>query len=498
LTTISPPKIYLTVAAIVVALWAAVIWNNQKVEDRGLKNILRETSALALLFANHTDMTFQTVDLALREIREQYLKSPEQINKVVTTYLGFLGDAVLQADVISADARIVFSTPVSMQGRSIYDDREFFQFHQKSDEDLLFVSRPVKGKSTGKWTIQLTRPILKEGHFAGVVLIAVNPDYFVNFYEMAGMGIDGAARMIRDTGEVMARSSGQNRHIGKVVKPSPYADPGAPLRGSFRRSAQVDGVDRLSSYVRLPQYGLTVIIGPSVDERLIYVYEHQRQLIGFALALSILIVTVAYLIHKYISHSALAQVKREADHQELERRYEEIAELQEKLKIQALHDPLTGLYNRHFLYASLPMEMARAERDDYPVSFIMLDVDRFKDLNDTYGHASGDEVLVAIANCLKKNARQGDIVCRHGGEEFLILMPHITADRSWQRIEACRASIENMTFLLNATPVQATISAGIATYPEHGSEIDSLLRKADEALYKSKHEGRNRVTTAET
>ena len=487
-------QIYLSAAVILVALWVGVTWTNRQSEMQGLAEVRRETAALALLFATHTDVTFRTVDLALIELRDQYLKDRTQIDRVISTHIRLLGNAVLQTGILRADGLVVFSTPVEARGPIYSDEREFFRVHRDSGKDALFVGRPLKGKVSGKWSIHLTRPILNKGKFEGIVVIAVDPDYFVNFYRRAGLGQSGAARMIRDTGEVMARSSGQEKYIGRVIKPTPYADPGAPLEGSFRRSAQVDGVERLSSYHRLPQYGVTVVIGPGLEERLATVRSHQRQLIWSAMALTLLALLVAFLLHRNISRNALIQAALDADHKQLEKQYQEILALQERLESQALQDPLTGLHNRRFLDAALPMEMAKARRDSYPISFIVFDLDRFKHINDTYGHAFGDHVLATVADLLKKCARESDIVCRHGGEEFVVVMPRMSAAQALQRIDACRAAVEQNLILHEDKPVRVTISAGISTFPEHGTEIDDLLRTADDAMYKSKSDGRNRVT----
>lgn len=492
----TPPiyQIYLIAVVMLAAVWAGVIWTNRQSEAQGLAEMRRETSALALLFATHTDMTFRTVDLALLELRDQYLKDPRQIDRVISTHIRLLGKAVLQTGILRADGLVVLSTPVEAKGPTYADEREFFKVHRDSGKDVLFVGRPLKGKVSGKWSIHLSRPILNKGKFVGVVLVAVDPDYFVNFYQRAGLGQDGAARMIRDTGEVMARSSGQEKYIGRVVKPSPYADPGAPLQGSFMRNAQVDGVERFSSYHRLPEFGVTVVIGPAVEERLAAVRLHQRQLLWFSMALTVLTLLVVYLLHRTMAQTARLQVVRDADHRQLKKQYQEILDLQERLQNQALQDPLTGLHNRRFLDAALPMELAKARRESCPVSFVMLDLDRFKCINDTYGHAFGDEVLTTVARILKKNARESDIICRYGGEEFVMVMPGMSGHQALERMEACRSAIEQTLILHDGVPVPVTISVGVASFPEQGEDAEDLLRSADDAMYKSKGDGRNRVT----
>jgi diguanylate cyclase (GGDEF)-like protein len=178
----------------------------------------------------------------------------------------------------------------------------------------------------------------------------------------------------------------------------------------------------------------------------------------------------------------------------LSQRVEEVEHLQQELQEQALRDSLTGLYNRRYLNDAIDRELVRAKRDLSSLSFLMIDVDHFKKVNDTHGHHIGDQILVQLADILTKHARGSDIVCRFGGEEFLLLLPGTNADFARGRAEEIRQKAEVHLGRLEGHVVQVTLSIGIAVYPDHGQERDDVIRKADDALYKSKHEGRNRVT----
>ncbi len=169
-----------------------------------------------------------------------------------------------------------------------------------------------------------------------------------------------------------------------------------------------------------------------------------------------------------------------------------------KIKKQAIHDPLTGLYNRHYLDETLPREMARAQRESYPISFVMIDLDHFKMINDTYGHAAGDEVLKNVAGCFISSIRQNDFTCRYGGEEFIIVMPGMPANQAIERVEKCRLMVENTVTIYNDQAIRVTISAGISAFPQDGITQDHLLKFADDALYYSKEHGRNQTTLYQT
>ncbi len=173
--------------------------------------------------------------------------------------------------------------------------------------------------------------------------------------------------------------------------------------------------------------------------------------------------------------------------------------LQIKLENQSLRDPLTGLYNHHFMQIALGRELVRASRHQSTLALFMLDIDHFKRFNDTYGHAAGDTVLKAVAEVFRSIVRAEDIVCRYGGEEFTIILPDIGEKIARQRAESIRKSVEKLRVGLKTedyAQVEVTVSIGVAFFPADGNTADSLLRVADEALYSAKREGRNRVSQA--
>ena len=177
-------------------------------------------------------------------------------------------------------------------------------------------------------------------------------------------------------------------------------------------------------------------------------------------------------------------------------RLAEINELQEELVYMALHDRLTGLYNRHYLAETLEREFSRASREKEPVSLLMLDIDHFKQVNDTFGHKAGDEVLKSVGRIILENIRLQDTAFRYGGEEFLIVMPGLSLLNSQSRAESLRKTFEEVGFTIEDKHGQITFSVGVAEFPASGTNPDEVLVKADEALYAAKNAGRNRVEAA--
>lgn len=165
--------------------------------------------------------------------------------------------------------------------------------------------------------------------------------------------------------------------------------------------------------------------------------------------------------------------------------------LLEQVQGMAVTDALTGLANRGALQDSFAREVSRAIRDQRVLSFLMLDVDHFKAVNDVHGHQAGDVVLQRVARQLDENVRAGDLPGRWGGEEFAVLLPDTEIVDALQVAERMRAAIGR-----DESDPRVTVSVGVATFPQHGEDMEQLVRSADEALYASKRDGRDRVSVA--
>jgi diguanylate cyclase (GGDEF)-like protein len=171
--------------------------------------------------------------------------------------------------------------------------------------------------------------------------------------------------------------------------------------------------------------------------------------------------------------------------------------LRSKLENQSIRDGLTNLFNRHFLELALEREVQRSSRRQAPLALLMLDVDHFKTFNDHFGHEAGDLVLREVAGCLQTAVRAEDIVCRYGGEEFVVLLPEISQEMALEAAERLRQRVTTMRLEFRGEPLrQISISIGLAMYPELAADAVELLRMADRALYQAKHTGRNQVHLA--
>jgi diguanylate cyclase (GGDEF)-like protein len=169
------------------------------------------------------------------------------------------------------------------------------------------------------------------------------------------------------------------------------------------------------------------------------------------------------------------------------------ARMYELVEEQATTDGLTGLVNHRTFQERFANMLGRAERRGFAVSMLLTDIDHFKKVNDTYGHPTGDEVLRRVAAILKASARKIDIVARYGGEEFAIVLEGTDRQGAFQLAERIRQEVEQQSFASQQGAFQATLSIGVASYPDDARDKADIIARADQSLYAAKHGGRNRT-----
>jgi len=207
--------------------------------------------------------------------------------------------------------------------------------------------------------------------------------------------------------------------------------------------------------------------------------DRDQRIIGFLLI-------VQDVTHRYQTERQLRQAN-----QCLKQQLMEIELLQAQLRDQANRDGLTGVYNRRYLEEQIHHELAQAAQTGESVAILMLDIDYFKKINDTYGHQAGDRVLQAFGKLLRQHSRASDLVCRYGGEEFVVVMPGLNLELATQRAEAIRKAFQTLQVVWHGKLISSTLSIGLGTFPQHGSTFEELLRVVDSALYEAKSQGRN-------
>jgi diguanylate cyclase (GGDEF)-like protein len=194
-----------------------------------------------------------------------------------------------------------------------------------------------------------------------------------------------------------------------------------------------------------------------------------------------------------IEERRLAQESLLNANQDLHIQLNKVKALQRELREQAIRDPLTGLHNRRFLNSVLPQRIEQAAQRGAQLSILMIDIDRFKTFNDSYGHHAGDALLQSLAGLLRRHTRSLDIACRYGGEEFLLVLSNTSLEIASRRAEELREAFDQSENKFGDQILHATISIGVAAFPTHGTGIEELIMQADQALYAAKAGGRNKV-----
>ena len=177
----------------------------------------------------------------------------------------------------------------------------------------------------------------------------------------------------------------------------------------------------------------------------------------------------------------------------LQLQIERVELLQAQLRELAVRDSLTNLFNRRYLQEMLEVEFARSRRSGTSLTILMMDSDHLKEINDKYGHKAGDDFLVHIAEVVQSSIRAGDIACRYGGDEFVVVLSNVTEKIALERAEKLRESIAKHYIVYKNEKVSISVSIGIVVFPDHGSSGEVLLQKADQALYRAKRMGKNRI-----
>jgi len=208
---------------------------------------------------------------------------------------------------------------------------------------------------------------------------------------------------------------------------------------------------------------------------------------------------VDYIVKPFNTHELLARIRTHLELRytqcQLKKMLQEQKELIRNLEKLANTDSLTGVWNRRYLLNIAEKETQRSRRYNRPLSVLMIDIDHFKNVNDTYGHAVGDDVLMTMTETIINYLRNLDILGRFGGEEFVVLLPETDNKAAVITAERIRVNIEQINIPVDGKSVSITVSIGVASYQKGDANIDALIQRADAALYQAKNQGRNRVVT---
>jgi signal transduction histidine kinase len=302
------------------AIWGASLYLMNRAEREAVRASEDQARLMARAFAEHTNSTARLIDNILIDLAHTWARDPAEFADEINRYHLNTTGLALQMGVIDRDGWVVY-TDIPMPAKRVnLADREHVRVHLDSNADRLFISRPVQGRVSGKWSIQFSRPIRKNGRTEGVVVFAADPEFFNRFYMSLNLANQDVVVMIRDSGDILARFPGGESYLGRVLAGTPPLAPGAPIQGIFRAVARTDGVERLYAYYRLPEYGLILEAGFTVDNLLAPYYRQRIWIIAAAFALSLALLFAAWVVLRQMVERERRAVELRESNSRLEER----------------------------------------------------------------------------------------------------------------------------------------------------------------------------------
>ena len=303
-------QIALTILAILMMVWAMAFYELRRSKQEIIHEAELQTATNAHVFSEYSLSNIKRLNEFILDARASLNGDWKSFAEHVQRRQENINDIAFQVGVIDRHGILAFSNLAPPNERIDLSQREHFRVHADAPgTDRLFISKPLKGKVSGKWSIQFTRPIFLEGRFDGVLVVSVSPELFGNFYDKLDIGRDSILAIIRDSGEFMVRRPVVESIYSQVVKGRAYLEPDSPVSGNLSGAATSDGTERIFGYYKLPEYRLIFVVGKS-RAAVLAPYEHFRNMvIGLSLAASSL--ALFFFLGLNRSLSQLQQVERE-------------------------------------------------------------------------------------------------------------------------------------------------------------------------------------------
>ncbi len=468
---------------VIAVLLLAVLWGSTLRLIRGERQAAErlastETGQLLDTYEAQVVRALREIDHTLRLVELQLGKAGSRGSLSVLEEKGLLPPSLLFTIVVAdRDGKVVQTNrPNDGDSGSVVTEPYFVAARESNG---FSVGLPTADPETGEWLLRFSRPLRDDaGTFSGVVTLVADASYFVSGYEPARLGRHGVLGILGTDGVFRAWRTGETVSAGERVGHLPaLADEGTVLvlRNSW------DGVVRYICARRLYAFPLAVVVGLAVDEALAPAVEVAGVYRLRAVVASLLIVGVLTILGWLTS---MIQRLRLEDLQER-------VEHAERLQFLADHDGLTGLPNRSLFGRLVEQALREATRYHRLLAVVFIDLDRFKQINDTLGHDAGDDLLGETASRLRSCLRESDSVARMGGDEFIVLLPEIAAVHSPATVAEKILAELSLPFVLLGQEYRITCSIGISVFPADGLDVETLSKNADVAMYEAKGEGKN-------
>lgn len=471
-------------AVVIAMLWAGIFV--KYIEDRNADLIqARQTGhSFSMVFEENVIRSIDELDTTLLYFRSQIEEagpSPDY-NKILHK-IDIPSDIIVQVGIIDANGMMRAST-AGPQPAPVLDlhDRDHFQAQLHATGDHLFISRPVVGRASGEWSIQLSRRITYDGKFGGVVVASLSPEHFTKFYTRVDLPFSESIALIGEDGIVRAAGGAARDHkMGEDIQGTPlFAAMSRGVNTTFELSDAQNAPARIVTLRKVDNLPLWVMVSLNKDEVL------ADSLRGFHIAAAGGLVLTLFIL------AAMEFMFRTEDGaRQKSKQLEATSRAMTRL---ASEDALTGLLNRRGFQEALGRAAEKKEPplENFDYAVLFLDLDRFKIINDTLGHRVGDLLLKGVGDRLRASLGPSDVLARLGGDEFAVMAvdDHVgvaeIGDLASRLIESIRRP-----FSLSGHRVQTSISIGIALAPSDGRTPDDLLAAADLALYATKESGPN-------
>lgn len=387
-------------------------------------------------------------------------------------------DLLFVVSVANSDGIIVDSTRPDQ--RQSVADQDYFR--QQRDVDSFFVGTIPRG-DVGDSKLRFSRRLnTSDGTFDGIVIVAVDAAYFVSGYETSKLGEHGVLGLLGSDGIFRVRRTGDSVTFGNSANYASLVN--APEEGDAGTEVSSDSGDTVRRWVRARElYGfpLAAVVGLAVDEQLAGARRARSQSLMWAALASVLVVTLC---------ASMGRLSWQLGQVRLHERETSLA-YAKRIEYLAYHDGLTGLPNRSMFSKLLQQSISESHRYSRSFAVAFLDLDRFKQINDSLGHEAGDQLLQEVAARLKGCVRESDTVARLGGDEFVLLLPELAAGGNAAAVAQKILAVVAKPFTLIGQEFRVTVSIGISSYPQDGLDEQALMKNADIAMYQAKEAGKN-------
>lgn len=454
---------------LVALLWFCVtqlVWAERNSLEQ---NSEQDTSNVALVVEQNVERTSSELDRILKFLRQTYERNgysadwPQLVKEDYT-----IDDETAQIAIIDKNGMMITSSAMLYPKEPVnLGDREHFLVHAKSSADKLFISTPVLGRASGKWSVQFTRRFSNaDGSFAGVIVISLDPAHLAKTYSTLKLGVGNGLVLLGEDGIIRAGSGTYSNALGtRYLGPESATHLEDTSDTKLTSIREPDGHNKIIASRQVAGYPLEVIV--TADDSADGAGQRYKELVYFAgtgafsLAVMFAILAIAYRRHRFET---------------------EIVKL-------ARHDSLTGLSNRLHFSEILDAAFTRGQ-EERNFALHMIGLDGFKSINDTYGHPIGDCLLLAVAQRLRAHLRTSDVLARLGGDEFAVIqgLNACETDASWLAARICE--IIAQPFQVGRLSLNIGASIGIAFGARDAFTTVGLLRIADLALYSAKEAGR--------